>query len=190
MPMNARLLSRNVFPILALCAVLLLVAACRPQARPQLLPDETVATDLADLAAAAWDRFLEAFAGRADCFGDVILTTSKDLGSRAVYDPATATVTVEVPATAALLEAALIHEWAHHVEFHCPEHQGMRPGFLAAQSAPVDADWFSGSTWADIPSEQYAEAAVILVLGRRQLPTEAAVTPAAVEVLAQWAAGK
>jgi hypothetical protein len=187
--MNGRK-STHRLSVIVLCIALFWTAGCRAPAEPQLLPDETVAADLADLAAAAWGRFMAAFAGRADCFGDVKLTTAKDLDSRAVYDPATATVTVEVPATAALLEAALIHEWAHHVEFQCPEHEALRSEFLAAQFAPADVDWFGGSTWADTPSEQYAEAAVILVLGRRQLPTEAAVTPAAVDVLSRWAAGK
>lgn len=187
--MNARWVSRTVFSLLVLCTVLVLATACRPPEGPQLLPDETVAPDLAELAIATWDRFMVVFGGRAGCFGDVRLTTAQDLDSRAVYDPVTATVKVKVPATAALLESALIHEWAHHVEFQCPEHAALRAEFLAAQSTPLDADWFGGTTWADTPSEQYAEAAVILVLGHRQLPTEATVTPAAVEALAQWAAG-
>ena len=63
----------------------------------------------------------------------------------------------------------------------------MRPGFLAAQSLPPEQDWFSASSWAETPSEQYAEATIIYVLGRRQLPTEITVTQAAVDVLADWA---
>ncbi len=176
--------------ILSVLVALSWTAGCRAPATPRLLADETVAPDLAELAGQTWDRFMRTFGSRSDCFGDVKLTTAKDLDSRAVYDSVTATVAVEVPATAALLKAALIHEWAHHVEFQCPQHDELRPDFLAAQSLPADSDWFAGSTWANTPSEQYAEAAVILVLGRRQLPTEAKVTPAAVEALAAWASSK
>lgn len=44
--------------------------------------------------------------------------------------------------------------------------------------------------WAATPSEQYAEAAIEVVLGHRPIPAPAHVRPAAVDVLAAWAAGR
>ena len=114
----------------------------------------------------------------------------KTLDGRARYNPQTATIDVEVPATAALLEGALIHELAHHMEFQCAAHTDLRPAFLSAQNLQPDTPWFEGVSWAETPSEQYAEAVVILVLGRRQLPTEADVSPIAVQALADWAQSK
>jgi hypothetical protein len=135
------------------------------------------------------------FYARANCFGDVHLRAATDWSSRAAYDPPTATVTVRVPGSAAMLQSALIHEWAHHIEFQCPAEKEMRSAFLAAQDLPPDAVWRPDNTpantpeseWATIPSEQCAEAAIELVLGERPILTTARVTPAAVRVLKTWA---
>jgi len=166
---------------------------------PHLIVGESVDSSLQTLAEETWAEFLTTFQGRADCFGDVRLEAAGSLDSRAVYDPQTATVTVRVPATAALLQGALVHEWAHHIEFQCDEQQALRPAFLAAQGLPPDTPWrpagvaeaaVNSGAWADIPSEQYAEAAVVLVLGRRPLLTRAHVTGEAVGVLELWASGQ
>jgi len=167
-------------------------------ARPRLIVDESVGADLQALAQDTWGQFLTAFAGRAGCFGDVRLRASYDLDSRGDYDPATATVTVRVPGAPAMLQSALLHEWAHHVEFQCPAHQALRPAFLSAQRLPPDTPWrpadtpaeLPASEWAAIPSEQYAEAVIELVLGSRPIPTPAHVTPEAVQVIKAWAAGE
>lgn len=165
-----------------------------------------MADDLEALAQATWVQFLALFAGRTDCFGDVFLAASFDLADRAAYDPQTAVATVRVPGTAALLQSALIHEWAHHVEYQCPAQAEMRQAFLRAQGLPADTPWRPDASvgptapgragaqadigWANMPSEQYAEAAVEAVLGRRPIPTTARVSPAAVDVLRAWAAGR
>jgi hypothetical protein len=136
------------------------------------------------------------FRARADCFGPVTLQAARSLDSRAVYDPDTATVTVRVPGTSAMLRGALIHEFAHHVEFQCSEHEDLRPAFLAALGLPADTEWRPGSgsagalarVRADVPSEQYAEATVILVLGRRQVTTGVQVNDEAVRAVKAWAA--
>lgn len=164
---------------------------------PGLLSDASVAPDLRALADQTWETFLAAFRARTGCFGDVRLRATRILGSRAAYDPATATVTVRVPATVAMLQSALVHEWAHHIEYQCPAHQDLRSAFLAAQALPPDTPWrpdgvpgsIPQSEWARIPAEQYAEATIELVLGRRQIPTGVHVRIEAVEVIAQWAAG-
>lgn len=169
----------------------------RPNAghRPQLIVDESVAPDFELLAIETWDQFLAVFGGRSDCFGDVHLRATKDLDSRASYDPDTAAVTVRVPGTPAMLKGALIHEWAHHIEFQCREHQELRQPFLVAQGLSPDTPWrphdepeqMPVGDWASIPSEQYAEATIVLVLGARHIPTKARVTGEAVQVIEAWA---
>ena len=145
-----------------------------------------------------WSRFLGVFQARTGCFGDVRLRAASDLSSRAAYDPATATATIRVPATAVMLQGALIHEWAHHIEFQCRADRDLKLAFLAAQGLPADTPWRTDhglantpeSEWAGIPSEQYAEAIIELVLGRRQIPTTARVSSEAVGVIADWASGR
>lgn len=167
-----------------------------PPAAPKLVIDESVASDFEALALETWDKFLAVFQARQDCFGDVHLHAARDLDSRGAYNPDTATVTVRVPATAVMLKSALVHEWAHHLEFQCQAHPELRPAFLKAQGLPPDTPWRPDSMpanpstgfWADIPSEQYAEATIALVLGRRRSPTKAWVKPEAVTVLEAWAA--
>jgi hypothetical protein len=165
--------------------------------QPQLIIEDSVASDLAALAGETWTLFLDALEARTGCFGDVRLRASHVLNDRAAYDPDTGTVTVRVPGSRALLQSALIHEWAHHVEFQCQEHEQLRAAFVAAQGLPPDVPWrpdlapadIPASEWAVIPSEQYAEAMIVLVLDRRQIPTVAPVKVEAVRVLAEWAAG-
>jgi hypothetical protein len=193
--------ARAALPILALVIVGALlgssdrVIAQPPQ--PRLIADGSVGPDLRALADQTWLTFLAAFPARTGCFGDVHLHAQTGLASRAAYDPRTATVTINVPGTVAMLQSGLVHEWAHHIEFQCPAQQEMRAAFMRAQGLAPETPWRpvqgpaedSESAWADIPSEQYAEAAVELVLGRRQIPTSAPVRAAGVQVLAQWAKG-
>ena len=163
--------------------------------RPELLVDDSVASDFEALAAETWTQFLTVFQARTECFGDVHLHASPTLDSRATYDPDSATVTVRVPGSRAMLQGALIHEWAHHIEFQCPQHVGLRPAFLAAQGLSPGTPWrlddgpadTPENIWRDIPSEQYAEATIELVLGRRQIPTRVRVSREAVEVIEAWA---
>ncbi len=169
----------------------LLLAACQPApGPPRLLVDDSVAPDFEALAQETWQDFLAAFPARTDCFGDVRLQATPDLPSRAAYDPGPAAVSVRVPGAPAFLQSGLVHEWAHHLERQCPEHVQLRPIFLAAQGLPPDADWFHGESWASTPSEQYAEAVVVLVLGRRAVSTKAFLTQEAVQVVRAWAQGQ
>lgn len=166
---------------------------------PELIFDESVADDFETLAIETWDEFLTVFQVRTGCFGDVRLRAARTLGSRAAYDPDSDTITIRVPGTPAILQGALIHEWAHHIEFQCDEQKDLRPAFLKAQGLPLDTPWWPDSTpvntytpvstWADIPSEQYAEATIVLVLGRRRISTGVRVTEEAVHVIAEWVAG-
>ncbi len=181
-----------------LVATSLLAGAAIPAAGdgPDLIVDRSVDAGLSSLAQDTWRLFVATFRGRKGCIGAVRLRASTSLGSRGAYDPATATVTVRVPASAAMLQSALVHEWAHHVEYRCAAHQELRPAFLAAQGLPVDTPWrpdaphanASAGPWAEVPSEQYAEAAVVAVLATRSMPTRARLSPQAVAAVARWAA--
>ena len=163
---------------------------------PQLLIDSSVAADFRALALETWDQFLRVFSARRGCFGDVHLRADRNLKDRATYDPATATVSVRVPGTTAMLQGALVHEWAHHLEFQCAAQEQLRKAFLLAQGMPEDTTWRTIETpkmpaidWAEVPSEQYAEATIALVLGGRSIPTGARITTQAVAVIGQWASG-
>lgn len=177
-------------PLLGAALVVIVMAVRGGDAgSPRLHFDDSVGSDLRAVAAFTWDRFLHAFNGRLECFGDVRLAASADLGDRAGYHPETTTVTVRVPATAPLLEASLVHEFAHHVEFQCPEHRRLRSAFVSAQGSGHIAGWFDGDRWGAVPSEQYAEATVQLVLGRRLGSRPVTLSPQAVAAVAAWAAG-
>src|SRR5207302_8179589 len=140
------------------------------------------------LAAGTWRLFLDAIPARATCAADVTLAGAWHLANRALYDPDRRLVTVRIPATAADLRGSLVHEFAHHFEFTCPTQRLLRPAFLAAQGLLRRTPWRGGSTWARIPSEQFAEAMVQFVLGRPSLPL-VVVRPGALEVLRRWARG-
>jgi hypothetical protein len=68
----------------------------QPDRLPRLIVDDSVASDLHTLAEETWDTFLTVFHARVDCFGDVYLHAERALGSRAVYNPDRAMVTVRV----------------------------------------------------------------------------------------------
>ncbi len=178
-------------------AVAALAGGLALSAPPRLIIGDSVHDDFAALAQETWGRFLGVFWARRGCFGDVRLEAAYDLRHRAGYDPDTATVLVRVPGTAAMLQSGLVHEWAHHLEFQCPAQRELRPAFLAAQGLPPDTPWrpadaggeTPASAWSEIPSEQFAEATVILVLGEEPIATGARVSPEAVDVIRGWAGG-
>ncbi len=151
--------------------------------------DDTVPDDLRALADETWDDFLDAIPGRHGCVGEPTLSAAWELETRAEYSPRTATLTVRVPGTPATLRSQLLHEFAHHLEFTCPEHSELRAGFLAAQDLPDDSEWFSGPSWEETPSEQYAEAIVELVEGRRSHLGGISITDEAVAVVRDWGKG-
>ncbi len=179
--------------VVTMCISVALSSCSQPERPPELIIDESVASDFQALAMETWDEFLTVFQARTSCFGDVRLRATRALGSRAAYDPDSATVTVRVPGTPAMLQSALVHEWAHHVEFQCDEHKTLRPAFLDALGLPPDTQWrpevLPVNMSADMPSEQYAEATIVLVLGRRQIPNGIRITEDAIRAIEEWAAG-
>ena len=170
---------------------------CRWTSTPCLIVGPSVDEGFAALAADTWSRFLAVFAPLAPCLPDVHLQASYTLPVRAGYDPATATVTVRVPGSAARLRAALIHEWAHHLEFQCPQTlDPLRPAFLAAEGFPPHAVWRPADAdtvadhWADLPSEHFAEAAIELVLGHNATPTQIRVRSETLAAMRAWIGGR
>jgi hypothetical protein len=150
---------------------------------------EGVPNDFEDLARATWDRFTDAFPARRKCLVPVTVDAAWDLADRAVYDPGRRLVTVRIPGTAPNLQASLVHELAHHLEFTCPAQKAMRAAFLRAQDLAVGAAWFKGPTWERTPSEQWAEATAEFVLHRRPAHGRITVTDAAVNAISDWATG-
>ena len=61
--------------------------------------------------------------------------------------------------------------------------------FLPAQGFPADANWFDGDSWETTPSEQYAEAVVELIEGRRTHQGGIYITDDAVDVVRGWGKG-
>jgi hypothetical protein len=170
----------------------------RYQATPRLIIDASVDQDFAAVIQKTWAQFLLVFAARSDCFGDVRVKADYDLSDRAMYDPRTATVSVRVPERASILKGALVHEFAHHVEFQCEAQAEMRAAFIEAQGIPADTPWrleegttnILSSNWANIPSEQYAETTIVVVLGERPVSTKAPITAEGMEVIRAWAQKK
>jgi hypothetical protein len=170
-------------------AVAAFVLAACGDAAPELRHDDTVPDDLRELADETWNDFLDAFPARWDCIPPPTLHAAWELETRAEYEPATATLSVKVPGTPATLRSKLIHEFAHHVEFACEAQADLRPGFLAAQGFDPDSDWFGGDAWETTPSEQYAEAVVELIEGRRTHLGGIVISDAAIAIVAEWGSG-
>lgn len=175
------------FAALAL-ALAVVVVACGDSS-PQLRYDDSVPADLRELADTAWQDFLAGFPGRHHCITEPTLQAAWELGTRAEYQPQSATLLVRVPGTPATLRSELLHEFAHHLEFTCAEHAELRTGFLAAQGFPSDANWFGGTSWEATPSEQYAETVVELIEGRRTYRGGIEITDDAIDVVREWGEG-
>ena len=141
--------------------------------------------DLRALVVETWDRFSEAFPARRSCLAPVTVQGAWELDGRASYDPGRRLVTVRIPGTAPNLRDSLVHEFAHHMEFTCPEQHDVRAAFLEAQALPPSATWFKGVSWETTPSEQFAEAVVQVVLGPPAHPS-VLIHPRSVALLRVW----
>jgi len=154
---------------------------------PDLVIGDTVAGDLALLAQATYARFIGAAPAVADCMGTLRLEADPELDDLARYDQASGVMYVRVPATAPSLEASLVHEFAHHLEVACDSHRSLRSGFVTAQGYAADTAWFGDVAWEERPSEQFAEAVVQVVLGRRSRnQLRLRLTPEAVHLVEGW----
>lgn len=175
----------------AVAAAIWLGAAANGDRPGRLVAGDDVPDDLRLLATGTFIAFEERFPERMDCMSDVrLVPVWEGLEDRARYLPADAVIELRVPATANLLADSLVHELAHHLEFTCADHLDFRPTFLEAQGRPSGDAWDAGPTWAETPSEQFAEAVVTVVLGRRQQHRlEMQLTEEAVSAVAAWGRG-
>ena len=176
-----------ILAVVAAAVVAAVFVLARPDPTPELHFDSSVPDDLRAVAVEAWDGFLAAHPARVDCIGSINMSAAWELDDRAEYHPGTATLVIRVPGTAPNLTSDLTHEFAHHVEFTCPEHQELRPAFLAAQGFAPSADWFEAATWETTPSEHYAEATSIVVLGGRGHHDGIVISDEATTLVGQWA---
>jgi hypothetical protein len=176
-----------VLALVAAAVVAVVFALARPDSGPELHFDSSVPGDLRAVAVEAWDGFLAAHPARANCIGPINMSAAWELDDRAEYRPGAATVVIRVPGTAPNLTNDLTHEFAHHVEFTCPEHKELRSTFLAAQGFSASADWFNGATWETTPSEQYAEATSVVVLGQGGHHDGIVISDEATAVVRRWA---
>jgi hypothetical protein len=156
--------------------------------RPSLSFAPDTPQDVEALARRTWVLFTDAFAARWDCLDGMTVRGAWRLTDRAEYEPDQRLATVRIPGAAPNLQASLVHEFAHHLEFSCPDIAGLRHRFLAAQGLAPTTPWFSGASWDRIPSEQFAEAAVVAVLGRTA-HVRTYTSPAAVRAIRAWGQG-
>lgn len=155
--------------------------------RPALRFADGVPDDVQQLATATWGRFLTAFPARLGCLPDVTLATAWTYRSRGRYEPERRLVILRIPGTAPNLSETMVHEFAHHLDYTCPD-RGLRRTVLAAQGLPAGSPWRHGSSWAAIPAEQYAQAVIQAVLGPQPAPL-LLVRPATVRAIRAWGRG-
>jgi hypothetical protein len=190
--MGRRVIVASVAALAVAAGITAAAVLAADRAPGRLVMGDDVPDDLRELATGVFAAVEERFPARLDCMGDVRLVPIwEGLDDRARYLPDAAVIELRVPATANLLRDSLVHEIAHHLEFTCPEIAELRPGFLAAQGHPASADWYGGERWEEIPSEQFAEAVVQVVLGgRQQHRLTMPITAEAVAAVEAWGAGR
>jgi len=146
--------------------------------------------DVRSLAAATWARFEAAFRGHPECLRPMAFETRWTFHDRGEYEPDDQRVVLRIPGTAPNLSATMVHEFAHHLEFTCHAQRQLRPAFLAAQGFAPGTPWFGGPSWERTPSEQFAEAAVLFVLGEPAAHSPVVVSDRALAAIRAWAAGE
>ncbi len=83
----------------------------------------------------------------------------------------------------------MVHELAHHVDPAClPD--DVRASFRRVQGISADLSWDQGASWAEVPAEQFAEAMVEVVLGRRSPTLGVRIGPEAVELVGSLGSGR
>ena len=156
-------------------------------ATPQLSVAPGTPEDVAELAAATFDRFIEAAPAVRNCIERIRLVSAWHLDDRGSYDAETFTVTIRIPGTAPRMAATMVHELAHHVDHVClPD--GVRTTFRRMQGL---AETLPGtrSSWAEVLAEQFAEAMVEVVMGRRVPTLGVKISPEAAALVGRWARG-
>ncbi|HXJ65061.1 MAG TPA: hypothetical protein VNN79_15005, partial [Actinomycetota bacterium] len=121
------------------------------------------------------------------CLPDVTLASAWTSRRKGHYDPELRVVTIRIPGTAPNLSATMVHEFAHHLDFSCPD-RPLRRAFLADQGLPAGSYWRHGPSWDAVPAEQFAQAVIPVVLGP-QPDLGIVVRPASLRDIRAWARG-
>ena len=173
-------------------AVVALLAVAWPWSRPEpgvgmLRPVEELPSDVVAEIDVVWPQFIEALGPRVDCLEPVgLLLVDEIPGGVARYVIADARIEIAIPTTHARFRESLVHELAHHVEHSCPAHDQLRAPLLATLGLPADS-WSRPTPWTQAPSEIWAEAFVLVVLGERvRHELTMPLPPEAVPVVEDW----
>lgn len=135
----------------------------------------------------AWER---AFAGRRECIEPASVGFERMSGRRGEYRTQERRVVLNPNRAVRTMGYTVIHELSHHAMISCELwlDEGFTAAFFAAQGIPADRSWYDYSAgWGQAPSEQFAEAAVLVVQGWSN--GSAPVTPAGVDVVQAWLEG-
>lgn len=156
---------------------------------PSLVTVQNLPVEVRRLTDETWASFLHVFSGKRGCIGIVALELVADVeGGAAEYLPPERLVRIEIPTTPLRFPESLAHELGHHLEEVCSVEREIGAAFRAASRFDPDADWTRASRWRDRPSEHFAEAVVLLVLGERLTHADVIeLDPSAVELVEAWA---
>lgn len=175
------------------------------QGQCQLGPrfSEDTPADVQQLVLDYWPQIWLALPGWKECAGRITVAgdwgKAGELGSSKRGRYLDGVIYLSIPATAARLEHALLHELGHHIDASCPDLDLLRTQFLASQGFAEETEWFAGvleekdrtdhysqTRWEDLPTEQFAEAVVRVVRGRPDIYYDMTIRPEALELVAEW----
>ncbi len=157
----------------------------------QLVVEQDVPADVRTEIDVTWNRFVDRFAARHACLGDVSVLLVREVeGGDARYVAADHRIEIEIPTTPERFRESLAHELAHHVERTCAEFAELRDALLRQLGGPRRA-WSVGPIWAEIPSEVWAEGVVEIVNGERvRHADEIPIDPRIIGLIGAWADGE
>ena len=174
---------------IAIATVAVVVAVAAATSGSGLRFTDGTPDDLRGVATKAWERFVDSVPACAGGLDGLTVGVAWELPDRARYEPEEALVLVRAPATAANLEATLLHEFAHHAERRCTLSPALRREFTAAAGLPPGTPWQGGSAWDRTPSERFAEATMTYVLGHPPPHVLVHLQPGELRAVAAWARG-
>ena len=138
-----------------------------PPRDPMVRLAQAVPADVERETRTAVAEFVEVFGARRACIPTAHVVLVRDVdGGDARYLADSAVIEIQIPTTPARFRESLVHELAHHVEHTCAAFADLRDKWLSRSG---DDTWSRQERWEDRPTEQWAEAAVDLVLGERLL---------------------
>ncbi len=137
-----------------------------------------------------WGRFVDRFAERLACIGDVSLVLVRDIdGGDARYVADHTRIEIRIPTTPARFRESLAHELAHHVERTCADFIELQAVLHPMLGGPL-RPWADGEVWAEIPAEVWAEGVVEVTNGERiRHVDEMPIDDDIIDLILAWAGG-